>query len=304
MPFVRADFADDTDLERLTVARLGAARADAEGTIYDLRGQKRSDPPRIERTLTASVGFDARQELRQSLQPVAFGAAYKIVDMLVEHVLRSGGASGRLRFAHKTQSLRARPASLPVPFASHDDLWDRVAKLYTAFQDARHALTHRRAGTGPSGELRVYDERGRQTDVISAFEMTSFAAAALGASELVVASSDNPRRIAELAWHLNQLRTRHGLSPLAGASLGQDLRLLKASLRPLDGGHWQLDVGHLREVIGHQPASAVWDLELYCNGARMFVARWEDVPDHEQAESVEFDGAVLPDWLTEEIPRS
>lgn len=124
MSFVPADFADDTDLERLTVARLGAARHEADSTSYDLRGLKRSDPLRIERTLTASVGFEARQELRQSLQPVAFGAAYKIVDMLVEHVLRSGGASGRLTFAHKTRVLRARPANLPVPFASHPDFWD------------------------------------------------------------------------------------------------------------------------------------------------------------------------------------
>jgi hypothetical protein len=56
VPFVPADFADDTDLERVTVARLGAARPDADGTTYDLRGQKRGAPLCIERTLTASTG--------------------------------------------------------------------------------------------------------------------------------------------------------------------------------------------------------------------------------------------------------
>lgn len=139
--------------------------------------------------------------------------------------------------------------------------------------------------------------------MISPLEITSFAAAGLGSSDLVIASSEDPRRLAELAWHLNRLRARHGLTLLAGESQRDDLRLLKATLRALDGGHWQLDVGHLREVIGRQPSSAVWDLELYGNG-RLFVTRWEDVPDHERAESLEFDGSLLPDWLTEEIPRS
>jgi hypothetical protein len=224
--------------------------------------------------------------------------------MLVEHVLRSNGASGRLTFAHKTQALRSRPSNLPVPFASHADLWDRLAGVYRAFQDARHALTHRRAGTATAGGLRVYDDGGHQTDVITCLEITSFAAVALGSSDLVVTSSEDSRQLRELAWHLNQLRARHGLSLIAGASLGDDLRLIKATLHPLDQGHWQLDVGHVREVIARQPPSAVWDLELYADPDRMFVARWEGIPDHERVESVEFDGSLLPDWLAEEIPRS
>ncbi|MBV8991119.1 MAG: hypothetical protein JO372_21395 [Solirubrobacterales bacterium] len=303
MSFVPADFADDTDLERLTIARLGAARPKADGHIYDLRGQKRGDPLTIGRTLTASVGFEARDELRQSLQPLAFGASYKIVDMLVEHVLRSNRASGRLSFAQKTRALGARPANLPVPFALHSDLWDRLAKLYLAFQDARHALTHRRAGTSTSGELRVHDDGGRQTDVIASLEIASFAAVALGTSDLVIASSEDPRQRGEIASYLNQLQARHGLSLLAGASLGEDLRLLKAMLRHLGESRWQVDVAHLRKVIGRQPPSAIWDLELYADGNRMFVARWEDVPGRDQVEFLEFDESLLPDWLTEEVPR-
>jgi hypothetical protein len=55
----------------------------------------------------------------------------------------------------------------------------------------------------------------------------------------------------------------------------------------------------LRDTIELQRANAIWDVELYAPG-RMFVARWEEIPDCSLA-NLEFDPIDLPQWLTEQV---
>src|SRR4051812_38453324 len=134
------------------------------------------------RNVIVSVGsVDAggrdREELRQALRPVGFGAAYKILDMLIEHVLRANGVSNVRTFAQKTKALARRPATLPTPLDGRPDLSDRLAKAYIALKDARHAVTHRRAQITPSGDLEVYNDARAVTDIVTSAELTAFAAA-------------------------------------------------------------------------------------------------------------------------------
>lgn len=52
---------------------------------------------------TIVAGSGAIEEFRLSLRPLAFGAAYKTLDMLVEHTLRANSAGvGRMTFEQKT----------------------------------------------------------------------------------------------------------------------------------------------------------------------------------------------------------
>jgi hypothetical protein len=53
-------------------------------------------------------------------------------------------------------------------------------------------------------------------------------------------------------------------------------------------------------VIERQGEPSLWGLELYAGG-RLFVGRWEDVPDR-SADTFEFDPAFPPPWLTEHLP--
>lgn len=52
-----------------------------------------------------------------------------------------------------------------------------------------------------------------------------------------------------------------------------------------------------REAIAQQ-GSSFWDLELLDGARRVFVGRWEDVPN-QSASSFDFDPIAPPDWLTE-----
>lgn len=52
-----------------------------------------------------------------------------------------------------------------------------------------------------------------------------------------------------------------------------------------------------REAIAQQ-GSSFWDLELLDGARRVFVGRWEDVPN-QSASGFDFDPIAPPDWLTE-----
>jgi hypothetical protein len=301
MAFSAPDFADDTDFERFTLDRLGPHRVQIgePGAIFHDEANQQGGERRRNITVSlgsADAGGRGREELRQALRPVGFGAAYKILDLLIEHVLRANGVSTIRTFTQKTKSLATRPAALPPPLDGRTDLWDRLAKSYVVLQDARHAVTHRRAQITLSGDLEVYDDARNVTDVVTNAELTAFAAAVHVVAEAVIAGDADPRRLGIADWYANGLAARHGLGLLAAPDPDAGRRLLITDLAPLERGALQLDVARARGIIaGQQPG--VWDLELRA-GERVFVGRWEDVPSH--ADKIDFHPASPPPWLSEQ----
>jgi hypothetical protein len=303
MAFSPSDYSDDTAFERLVLERLGVhrIRIDNPGAIVDVRGQPPGGPKTISVTVIATMGAGSRDELLQSLRPLAFGAAYKVLDLLVEHILRTNGAPiGKLTFVYKAKAVKQRPAVLPVPLDAHLNLWDRIAALYKAYDDARHAVTHRRAGATAQGDLEIFNNQRRRTDVIASNEVASFAAGIHAVAEAVIEAASDGRRLGILRWHLNALASRHGLPELASAmNPNAGRRLLEMDLAQLEGGRLRFDVLHAKEVVDSQQAS-FWDLRLHLGDERaVFVGRWEAVTDHNAP--IDFDRSAPPDWLSEQV---
>lgn len=178
-------------------------------------------------------------------------------------------------------------------------MWDRITALYVRLQDARHAVTHRRAHAGPSGELKIYDDQRGLTDTISGAETASFVAAVHAVAEAVVDRDPDPRRVNIVAWHLNSLCARHGLPQLSAADAEVGRRLLIMDLTSLRDTLVQFDVARAREIVAGQPPG-LWDLELR-TAQRVLVGRWEDVPDN-AATAVDFALGSPPSWLSHQ-PR-
>lgn len=302
MAFSPTDFADDTDFERLALELLGSyrVRVGKVGMIFhDEAHPAGGRRIAISASGGASLGGRAREELRQSLSPLGFGAAYKILDVLAEHVLRANGVGGaRLSFARKNQILATRPANLPVPLDGRPDVWDRITAVYMRLQDARHAVTHRRAQLGSNGDLEVYDDHRVVTDTISSAEIAAFVAAVHALAEAVIARDADHRRMNIVAWHLNKLSARHGLSVIAATDAEVGRRLLITELVSLDGGLARFDVGRAREIVAGQ-SPGPWDLQLRA-GTRVFVGRWEGVPD-DGASTIDLHPDSPPAWLSEQV---
>jgi len=303
MAFSPSDFAEDTDYERFVLDRLGPHRVRISGPGFIYHDEANPEGGRhryMAVTISPALeGAEPREELRRSLRPVGLGAAYKILDMLVEHVLRANGVGGvRMSFKQKTQALLTRPTTLPVPLDRHPELWDRLAKLYLAFQEARHAITHRRAQVTSSGDLEVYNDSRALTDTIAATELAAFAAAVHTLAEAVIGIDADERLARTAAWHLNTLAPRHRLPTLAATAPEAGRRLLVSDLSALENGLVRFDVARARGIVAHQQPPSFWDLELRAE-RRMFVGRWEDVPNG-TGDEIDFHPASPPSWLSEQ----
>jgi hypothetical protein len=297
--FAPVDFAEDTDYERFVLDQLGTHRVRPvePGAIHDVRDASGHTTLKVG---MVEAGAGLREELRRTLHPVGFGAAYKVLDMLVEHVLRANGASGvQLTFKNKTQTLAKRPRVLPVPLDGQPDLWDRLSRLYVNLQQGRHAVTHRRAQATAAGDLEIYDDARCLIDTIVSADIGAFAAAVHAVAELVIDANDDHRRISIAAWHLNALRARHSLLVLPASDPNAGARLLVMNLQRLSDGCLSFDVDRARRTIDGQVPS-VWDLQLHGDD-RVFVGRWDDLPD-QPATTVDFHPVSPPKWLSEEIP--
>jgi hypothetical protein len=300
--FSATDYAEDTDLERFVLDRLGThrIRLAAPSATHDIRGRVAGVGGTVYVKVGAAVmGGGGRDELARSLRPLGFGAAYKVLDLLVEHVLRANGAgSGRLSFERKVASLERRPARLPVPLDGCPDLWDRLARTYANLQEARHAVTHRRAQASEAGDLEIYDDARMLIDTVSSGEISAFAAAVHATAELVIEGTSDARRLDIVTWHLNDLHLRHGLPRLPALDPNAYRRLLVMNLIELDDGQLRFDTALAKETVDGQEPS-LWDLQLHA-GSRVFVGHWENVGNHENP--VDFHPASPPSWLSEEVP--
>jgi hypothetical protein len=304
MQFSRSNFDDDTSFERFALASLGAhqVRPKERDAIFHLEGSPRGGGATIDIAFAASLGTQRIEDFKASLRVLGFGAAYKTLDLMIEHVLRANGApQGHLTFKAKAVAVTTRPRKLPPPLDAYPELWDRLAKLYVALADARHAVTHRRGGVSAAGDLQVHDNQGHQTDTVPASEVASFMGAAHSVAELVIDASSDPRRIGILAWYLNEVASRHGFAVLPASDPIAGVGLMIADLATQSDTSLRIDVRQLRENVDRQAARDVWDLELRGDG-RVFTGRWEDVPD-KIAEYFDFDPALPPAWLTEQFGR-
>jgi hypothetical protein len=228
---------------------------------------------------------------------LGFGAAYKILDLLVEHVLRANGSAAVRTFSQKSRALGVRPRNLPVPLDDRPGLWDRIAATYVAFQrPGTPSLTGR-----PKLRLPVtwrftttaaYWWKGS-----AALSSPAFAAAVHALAEAVIDEDRDPRRLNLAAWQLNALGVRHGLSSLAATDPDAGRRLLRTELTELDSGLVHFNVARAREIVSGQPPG-VRDFELPA-GRRDFVGRWEDVPDGD--DGIDFHPASPPPWLSEQV---
>jgi hypothetical protein len=298
--FSAVDFAEDTESERYALERLGThrVRLGEPPIVVDLRGH---EGPANASVLMVSDTFGGEQaeQLPRDLEPLGFAAAYKVLDMLVEHVLRANGATAaRLSFDDKKSQIRGSAIErLPTPLDERRDIWERLTRLYGSLGTARHAVTHRRATVSATGDVHVFSNERVRQDVIRRQELGDFAASVHGAAEMTIDESTDPRRLRIIAAHLNLLGSRHRLPPLEEAAAPDDYRLLRANAEQTSDRGLRIDLRRIRDAIAQQPATAVWDVELHF-GDRVFVAQWEAIPAISR-DVVDVDPTALPSWLGE-----
>ena len=140
------------------------------------------------------------------LRPLLAGAAWKVLDLLVEAALGQPGK--RWRIAEKISQVHSG-ISGPPNFGKAT--WDALATTYANTAELRHSLVHRQVHLDASEALVGRDKNGRPLTPLSSTEQEALAKAAVRASSLALAPAANARIEGDLLRHLHALAAWHGV---------------------------------------------------------------------------------------------
>jgi hypothetical protein len=237
------------------------------------------------------------QEVRIDLRPLAFGAAWKVLDLLLELAYANAGTtvgSGWLTIAKKERLARQGHGVL-TPLTADRALWRILTSTYAATAQARHSLVHRRAEVDrATGMLTGRDDSGQPLVPISAEQQEAFCRAVQRAAMAVIAGHISQRERADLAWQLDQLQAHHQQPGLIGVQF-QPPALLVAPVN-LSSGQLVIDIPALIQAAQSSwPGRKQIDATFSFPDGRHFLAEVETAP----ASVVTIDPDNPPDWLQE-----
>lgn len=235
---------------------------------------------------------------RLALRPLLVGAAWKVLDLLLEEALDQAGVAPDLRrgFSIKSKQGHARSASArPAQIAT--SVWAPLMGAYDATVEIRHSLVHRRAHTDATGALVGVDGAGQPLRPMQPVEQEAFARAALAAADQVLMPSVDARSEARLLSHLADLAGLHGLLVAAGAAIPSVLPELTVIVEPdpANPGQYLLDVPDVRARNPFRASTDIADLIVIPSDrpGQGLRGRLEDAPDVVSA----IDPDAPPLWL-------
>jgi hypothetical protein len=296
------DFADDTAYERLVLVTVVDPNKPPPGVVFATNDIRGNGPPSLGRGIYDSSSAGTVESFAARFRPLAFGAAYKIVDFVVEMTMRLNGEPcprGRWMFAAKRAFTgRGVPARLPAPLdAAATSHWLRITQLYATFNEYRHAVVHRRTHLEPNGELTGVDQTGAALPPITVTEQDAFSRYATALSEALIEATVNQRRLNAMAWYLDARDSHHGCGVLGATEPGTVIVKVIDDLQPSSSDHWNLDGARLHAHLrgqGLHPTDADAELHAADEGHDViYGAHVEEVPDA----TVDVDPAALPSWL-------
>jgi hypothetical protein len=283
------DFENETAWERIVLAlAIPVMPLTASGASVDLRTRG------ISIELTATVGGEAKEALRNSLLPLLFGAAWKTLDLALELAFARAGLAPqngrRWRIDEKSQHAAAHKGSLPG-LSSTTDVWHALGQLYKQTLEIRHALVHRRVQVDHSTrELTGYDSNGAALLPLSYDEQMAFCQLAQRVGQAITEGTLRSRVEADLRKQLADLYRHHGVAVPSNASNRPPVRVIDAL--PASG---QIDVSYLlREARARFPGAQYLDLELKLVDGRSLIGELESAPQG----IVTVDSVAPPDWLS------
>jgi hypothetical protein len=307
MPTSLVEFGDDTAFERYILDRATPLMPRSQGTSVIELGDPNSTSVSVGlRPATVHVGASdstrgtGDQLSPDDIRPLLFGAAWKVLDQLIELSLEQAGVSHD-RGWNYTITFKVRMAahqgvpSLP-PFQGHPDIWRRSLLTYSSTEVLRNSLVHRRLIVDHStGAIDGLARPGQPAPItLTADEQSAFCRVAVGIAEAAVKGLLPTRQGRQLAWSLDQLISHHG-QPSSGVSSAQGLVPL-VIVRPsfVSPDEVTLDFANItnraRAAVG---GVSHYDLQIYLPDDRVLAGPLEDAPQGQ----VTVHTANPPGWL-------
>jgi hypothetical protein len=293
MVTTQSDFEDETAWERTVLILAGPLMPlTASGDVLDLRtGSIATTLSSL--ALSSTVGSAAVEELRNSLLPLLFGAAWKIMDLGLELAFALAGLAPqngrRWKINEKSQHAVAHSGNLPG-LTNTTDIWQALGLLYSKTVEVRHALVHRRVQVDPSTrDLTGFDVNGVALLPVSYNEQMAFCRSAQRIAQVIIEGELRPRVEADLRKQLADLQRHHGGTIPSTATTKPPVRVIDNL--PANG---EINVTYLLGKAQTTFTGAQYvDLELHLTDGRILIGELESTPKG----FITVDPASPPDWL-------
>jgi hypothetical protein len=147
---------------------------------------------------------------RLGIRPLAFGSAWKVLDLLLEYALAEAGLSPanrkqkRWRIDEKIAHARSGNGQA-APLSTNKAVWQRLMTAYAETEEVRHSLVHRRATVGAAGEVTGADRSGNALRALTLDEQVHFMRAAQRAVKYLQQNSLSSRDEAAILGELDKL---------------------------------------------------------------------------------------------------
>jgi hypothetical protein len=284
--------AAETAFERLALEEVYPLipRVEDSSTI-DTRGERESvSVTPAPATIIFSLVDGSRPADLRVLQPLCFGAAWKILDLIFEKT------TGERTIAGKKAKARGLGVPAPAPWGGHQAVWERIEMTYANTVDLRHSLVHRELSfDSQTGEI---CGTGRSPGLpMSAAEIESFCRMSLGVVDAILLSKVGNRALVQVQWMLRALGRHHchlaPLTPTASLITGV-IPELKIDLDLTSTGGVRIDAPALLARGHRNMQSDHFDVEASLPDGRVLAFELEDAADH----GGEISLTALPSWLS------
>jgi hypothetical protein len=222
------DFEEGTAFELYVLERVLPAIEQHGGASIDLRGSKTVAALAV--FVSESLSGAAVDALKDQLAPLMFGAAWKVLDLLLEFALNRAGlppARNDWSIAEKQQHALSGRGDRAVLRCSQP-AWETLLRVYATTVEHRHCLVHRTAkvdsGTGTMGGVDINQRPLRPLTRGHQFALAKLAALA---ARGVLGGGIERRAEDHLKYQLDQLAIHTGSPPfgVGGASAPVDVLL-------------------------------------------------------------------------------
>jgi hypothetical protein len=242
-------------------------------------------------TILTLVGGERLEAL--DLRAFGFGAAWKILDLLMELAFNQAGpARPHWRIADKVKLAKAGAGNCP-PLTVHATVWSTIAATYASFEELRHALVHRMVTVDGASSLIGTDRNGASLRPVTYSEYLAACRIAQRASSATISQQLTRRELSDLKGQLDQLSAHHLNASFGGRRWNASPALVIAP------PGLQLDVpGLITKVCAKFPGISQFDVKLELPDGRQLIGDLETL----EPQIYQIDPADLPPGLKVDEP--
>lgn len=249
--------------------------------------------------VSVSNSQHAVDEFKNKILPLAFGAGWKVLDLMIELILNQSGyrpSSVRgFTIAEKQRQAQNRNISSSI-LGCDSATWQSILGIYANTVEHRHCLVHRTANIDEnSGEFNGVERFNNNPLIpLTRIQQFAFAKSAAQVARGITGGGILSRNEADLKYYLNQLTTHSGAQELPDAALDSSAKLVIDFEN--DGDGYFLDMSFtLMRARKALPDTTYFDVMIRNpnDSKRHYFGRAETMP----TQKTYVDLSSMPDWL-------